>query len=111
MAKATNTTNLDRAAIMRGAWSDYRFQMRWSEDKRFDRALFARLLTEQWHFARLARAEAIERAAEEARLSTASAIEQRIAAIKADLGEMDYAEFIPWDRHGDLTAELARLAA
>jgi hypothetical protein len=114
MADSAHTTvasKIDRRTVMVKAWREYRFQTKWSDDKTFDRALFGQLLRDQWHYARMDRAEAIERAAEAVRLANASRIEQRIAAIKSEIKDMEYGDRIDWNRRLALGAELARIAA
>jgi hypothetical protein len=102
---------INRPEIFRKAWREYRFQMKWRDDQPFDRLLFASCLRDQWHYARMDRAEAIERAIEAARLASASPAERRVAEIRAELQDMEFGDFIPWQRRSDLAAELARLAA
>lgn len=110
-ATAEGMPKINRSEIFTKAWRDYRFQMKWRDDQTFDRILFASYLRDQWRYARMEIVAAAERAAEKARLASASPDERRAAEIRAELREMEFGDFIPWQRRGELAAELARLAA
>jgi len=110
-ATAEGMPKINRSEIFRKAWRDYRFQVKWRDDQTFDRILFASCLSDQWQYAKMDRAEAMERAIEAARLASASPAERRAAEIRAELRDMEFGDFIPWQRRSELAAELARLAA
>lgn len=102
------STSFDRHAIMTKAWAGYRYQTAWSRPG-FQRSTFARCLADAWAEAKAERAIAADEAAEAARLAVASPTERRLAEIKSELVAMQYRDFIPWQRHDALTAELAQL--
>lgn len=110
-ATAEGMPKINRSEILLKASREYRFQIRWRDDQSFDRDLFADCLRDQWHYAKMDRQAEVERATEASRLASASIVDRRIDAIKSELKAMEYGDFINWSRHGDLSAELARLAA
>lgn len=99
----------NRCKILSKAWAEYRFQMKWRDNKAFDRALFGRILRDHWAYARADLAAARERAAEDARLAAASQLEQRTAAIRSELRDMEMGDFINWGRRAALASELETL--
>lgn len=108
---AEGMPKVNRSEIFRKARREYRFQNKWRDDRSFDQVLFAACLRDQWHSAKMDRQAEIERAAEAARLTCASAIDQRIAAIKSEMKDMEYGDFIRWARHAALSVEFYQLHA
>lgn len=106
----TTQQSYDRPAIMTRAWREYRFQTAWKADRAFRRRLSAHLLKEQWDIAKAERVRAIVEVERRTRLVSASQDERRRAQLREELRARDYLDFIPWDRHRALSAELASLA-
>lgn len=99
----------NRSKILNKAWVEYRFKMKYRDNKAFDRALFSSILRDQWAFARADLAAAKARAAEDARLAAASQVEQRAAAIRSELRDMEMGDFMNWGRRAALAGELETL--
>jgi hypothetical protein len=128
---------LNRANIMRSAWSAYRMARLCtflpndsSEHRAFYRPLFAKMLTKAWADAKRAAADAARAAETEAtarrfieaqrnaRIALAARMtsDQRSARISAVRDEIALLAYAPWgvrvaDRRADLTAELDVLSA
>lgn len=75
----------------------------------FDRALFASILREYWNYAKQDKTNREAAEAERARLASADPFTRRKAEIEAELRDMEYRNFIDWDRHRELSAELFSL--
>lgn len=108
MATVANTTQYDRAAIMRKAWKGYREMARKMRETTFNRQRFAFELRMAWVGAR-PRPVLTATIPRPVVLNPVDAA--RAAAIRAELRDMEYGDFIDWTRHSALGAELARLAA
>lgn len=111
MANNAHSTALPLSSIMLKAWREYRFQVSWRTEKRFDRDMFAKCLRDQWAYAKLDAAAALARAEDAERLAASPASERRAAEIADEIKAMEFDNFIDWSHRSALTAELARIAA
>jgi hypothetical protein len=101
--------------IFTTAWADYRRDAfkGWGVRRGgpFNRKHFAYCLRMAWAVAKSVAARAAADALKSAPVAKACINPVRADAIRSELRDMEFGDFINWDRHGALSAELSRLHA
>jgi hypothetical protein len=115
-AAAEGMPKISARDVMTKAWADYRRDAfkGWGVRRGgpFDRKHFAYCLRMAWAVAKELAAKATQPApAPQPVKVLAPAVAARAEAIRSELMDMQMGNFIPWNRHAALSAELAQLSA
>jgi hypothetical protein len=104
-------TSFNTSEIMKAAWAGYRKMARMMHETSFNRERFAYELRMAWANARTDMPKPVVPAAP-AKLAVIDPVKAaRATEIAAELQWMDMGDFTDWNRHRQLSVELAQIAA